>query len=90
MNAQAMSGHKLGLVLGAFMGGWNAVWSALVLIGWAHAVINFVFWLHFLAPPYHVESFVLWRAAALIALTAAIGYCGGWIIGAVWNRVHRS
>jgi len=88
MNAQAISGHKLGLVLGAFIGGWHTVWSALVLIEWAQAVINFVFWLHFIAPPYQVVSFVLWRAAALIVFTAVIGYCAGWIIGTVWNRLH--
>lgn len=89
MNAQAISGHKVGLVLGGFIGGWHAVWSTLVLFGWAQAVINFVFWLHFLTPPYQVGAFVPWRAALLIVFTAAIGYCAGCIIGAVWNRVHR-
>jgi len=29
-----------------------------------------------------------WRSAALTAFTAAIGYCAGWIIGTVWNRLH--
>jgi hypothetical protein len=88
MTAQAISRQKLGLALGAFIGGWHAIWSALVLVGCAQAVINFMFWLHFLAPPYQVGSFVLWRAAALIAFTAGIGYCAGWVIGTVWNRVH--
>ncbi len=90
MNAQTVNRHKLGLVLGAFIGGWHAVWSTLVLIGWAQAVIDFVFWLHFLTPPYQVGSFVLWRAAVLIAFTAAIGYGAGWIIGTGWNRLHTA
>ena len=90
MNAQTVDAHKLGLVLGTFIGGWHLLWSSLVLLGWAQPVINFAFWLHFITPPYQVGSFVRWRAAALIAVTATIGYIFGRIIGAIWNRIHRS
>ncbi len=34
---------QLGLVLAAFIGGGHVAWSALVLLGWAQPVINFVF-----------------------------------------------
>jgi hypothetical protein len=60
------------------------------LLGWAQPLINFIFWLHFLTPPYQVGAFVGWRAIALIAVTTTVGYVFGRVIGAIWNWVHDS
>lgn len=88
MSATAISPHKLGLVLATFIGGWHIVWSLLVLLGWAQSLLNFVFWLHFIAPPYEVGLFVPWRAMMLVAVTTTVGYVFGRALGAIWNWVH--
>ena len=73
----------LGLSLAAF----HAAWAILVWAGAAQAVIDFIFRLHMITPPYSVGPFSVLTAMSLVAVTGIIGYAAGWFIGVVWNRV---
>ncbi len=71
------------------LGGYHLLWVALVAVGWAQPVIDFVFRLHFLEPVLVVTPFTLGPAAGLVVLTAAIGAAFGWLIAAIWNCAVR-
>lgn len=81
--------HKVALVFAALMGGWHVVWSVLVVLGWGQPLINFVLWAHMIQVPYVVGPFDLVASVILIVFTAVMGYVGGYLIGLIWNRVHR-
>ncbi|HYL87020.1 MAG TPA: hypothetical protein VE263_22545 [Candidatus Angelobacter sp.] len=85
----AVNPHKAGLVLAALLGGWHWIWAMLVALGWAQPVLNFVFWMHFLKPPFSVAPFSAGVAAVLIIVTVALGYVMGYILGVLWNWIHR-
>ena len=78
--------HSFGLVLGIFLAAWHALWSLLVWLGAAQPLIDFIFRLHMITPPYKIAAFNLGTAAALVAVTAVIGYAMGWVVGFIWNR----
>ena len=86
---QKISANRAGLVLAALLGGMHLLWALLILAGWAQPVIDFIFWLHMIKPVYVVEPFAIGRAVGLVVLTAAVGYGAGWVLAAVWNRLHR-
>jgi hypothetical protein len=81
--------NKVGLVVGALIGGWHLLWSLLVLLRWAQPVIDFIFWAHMIQPIYVIKPFDLLAAITLILITAAIGYIFGFLGAIIWNKLHR-
>jgi hypothetical protein len=81
--------HRTGVVLGSFLALWHTLWAVLVFIGAAQWLIDFIFRLHMIAPPYRITGFNLLTAASLVLVTAFIGYLSGLIVGLIWNRCAR-
>lgn len=82
--------NKVGLVIGALIGGWHLVWSALVFLGGAQPILDFIFWAHMIQPVYVIKPFDLSAALTLILITAVGGYVFGFVGAIIWNRLHRS
>jgi hypothetical protein len=80
---------KVGVVIGALVGGWHLAWSILVLLGWAQPIIDFIFWAHMIQPVYVIKSFNLLAAITLIVITAGTGYIFGFVGTVIWNRLRR-
>jgi hypothetical protein len=78
--------HSVGLAFGIFLGLWHALWSALVWIGAAQWLIDFIFRLHMITPPYKIMAFSFGMALSLVVVTTCIGYAVGLAMGIIWNR----
>jgi hypothetical protein len=81
--------NKVGLVIAALIAGWHVCWVLLILLGWAQAFIDFIFWAHMIRPVYVIKGFDPSAAATLIVVTAIIGYAFGYAGAIVWNKLHR-
>lgn len=81
-----ISPHSLGLALAIFLALWHTVWALLVWLGVAQWLLDFIFRLHMITPPYHVDAFSISTAAGLVLVTACSGYVFGWLVGVIWNR----
>ncbi len=81
--------NKAGLILALLLGGWHFAWSLIVAMGWAQAVIDFIFWLHFIKLNYAIAEFNAGTALLLVVVTAAIGYVLGWAFAVLWNKLHN-
>ncbi len=83
-----ISKSRAGVVLGSLVGLSHLMWSLLVAFGAAQWVINWIFRLHFIQPPYTITAFNFGTAVTLIVVTFVIGFVMGWLFAAIWNRLH--
>jgi hypothetical protein len=79
--------RSFGFAFAAFLGAWHMFWAVLIWAGAAQWLLDFVFRLHMIEPPYHVGPFNLLTATTLVLFTSAVGYVSGWFIGFLWNRL---
>jgi hypothetical protein len=80
--------NAAGLVLAILLGGMHLLWAVLVAARLAQPLMDFIFRIHFIRPPYVVEEFGFGTALLLVGVTAAVGYVSGWCFAVVWNALH--
>lgn len=76
---------KAGLSVGIVIGLWHFIWVALVAVGWAKTIMDFILRLHFINLQYELAPFAFGIAASLVAITFTIGFLFGAIFALVWN-----
>lgn len=81
---------RTGMVLGLLVGGIHAAWAGVVAAGWGQWLLDLIFTLHFIDPPYHVAAFQMTTAALLVGLTFVIGCLSGMAFASGWNILARS
>jgi hypothetical protein len=81
--------NHVGLLLGGMMALWHLVWSTLVFLGFAKALLDWIFWLHFINIPVTIEPFDLLRAVLLVIVTFIVGYVSGWVAIWLWNALIK-
>lgn len=84
-----MDPKKAGMAVGVFAGLMHIFWSALVLLGLAQGLLDFVFGLHFIENPYFVLDFELAKAGILVVASGAWGFFVGFLFATVWNWMKR-
>lgn len=84
-----VNANRTGFVFAVLLGGWHLLWALFVAVGWAQAVINFVFWMHFINPVYVIQPFSFGIALTLIAVTSGLGYVIGYSLSYLWNWIHK-
>jgi hypothetical protein len=79
---------KVGILFAALIGGWHVLWAALVLVGWAQPILDFVFWAHMIRRVYVVSGFDPKASITLIVLSAGVGFVFGYAGVLIWRKLR--
>ena len=79
------TGGELALIAGVF----HFCCAIMIAMGIAQPLLNWVFRLHMITPPYIVEEFAPLRAVGLVIYSSIMGFVTGAGFAWVWNRMHR-
>lgn len=81
--------NKTGLTFGFLISFLHLVWSILIALGIAPALLNFILSIHMLNMPITVLPFNLVKAIGLIVITFVVGYIFGWLMAFFWNKCFK-
>ncbi len=81
--------NKTGLTFGFLISFLHLIWSVLVALGVAQALLNFVLDIHMIGASTVVMPFNLVKALLLIVLTFVVGYIFGWLMAFFWNKCFK-
>ena len=80
-----INSFKAAASVGSVAAIWHVCWAALVAVGWAQTVFDFILKLHFIQLDYRLAGFALGTAILLVAITFAAGAFFGLAFACVWN-----
>ena len=86
---QHMSPCKTAATFAVLFGGMHLGWAILVALGFAQALMDFIFWAHMFSLSFVVKPFDITATITLIVITSAIGAIFGYFMAIIWNRLHR-
>ncbi|MEK7662049.1 MAG: hypothetical protein AAB355_00925 [Patescibacteria group bacterium] len=86
---QKINAVKAGLALGTFGAIVHVAWAALVYIGWAQPMLDFMFEVHMAMNPVIVLTFDLVTALELVAIVFVVWYIVGYLVAMCWNYFNR-
>ena len=81
--------NKTGLTFGFLISSLHLLWSILVALGIAQALLNFILNIHMLDVTVTVMPFDLVKALVLIIVTFIVGYVFGWLMAFFWNKCFK-
>lgn len=76
---------KTAVAIGTVIGLWHLVWVALVGVGWAKSVMDFILQLHFIKLQFELAPYSAATAGLLVVLTFGVGALFGLVFALVWN-----
>lgn len=79
--------RTVGSAFAAFAALFHIGWAALVATGVAQPLIDLVFRLHFIEPPYRIAPFDFSTAVLLVLFVSVAAFVMGYALAVVWNMV---
>ncbi|MDO9222864.1 MAG: hypothetical protein Q7U20_04030 [Caulobacter sp.] len=86
----ALNVGKTGLAFGVLVALAHVAWAALVGVGLAQPVLDYLFLIHFIAPDLQAEPFEPGLAAEMVVVSFVASSAAAALFAVVWNLLGRN